>query len=317
MANSPANEFEEYIKCLLKCPVCSEPIKSAPIHQCTNGHVVCKDCITKSEYCPICRNDSTVVRNLVFEQIIGNFSTYELEGEGPSKKLELQKCEHGSVSASFSKNEPNKGPSVHLNIQSNSENIESSEHGGSKFEEYIKSLLECPVCIESIKSAPIHQCTNGHLVCKDCITKLDNCPICRSDSRVARNFTFEQIIGNFSAVELVNEGPFETPSEKPELQKWGHGFVSSYFSNNGPIEEPSVQINIPQNSESVEHGGSYNQIISIFKGFKKEVAYLFCNPLCIPLLILLAFILSIYAGVTIGYGAKLLGLYLKGLILGN
>ena len=177
--------------------------------------------------------------------------------------------------------------------------------------------MECPVCIESIKSAPIHQCTNGHLVCKDCITKLDNCPICRSDSRVARNFTFEQIIGNFSAVELVNEGPFETPSEKPELQKWGHGFVSASFSNNGPIEEPSVQINIPQNSESVEHGGSYNQIISIFKGFKKEVAYLFCNPLCIPLLILLAFILSIYAGVTIGYGAKLLGLYLKGLILGN
>ena len=117
MANSQTNEFEEYVKCLLKCPACSELIKSAPIHQCTNGHVVCKDCISKLEYCPICRNDSTVVRNLVFEQIIGNFCSYELASEGPSKKHELQKCEHGSVSASFSKSEPNKGPSVHLNIQ--------------------------------------------------------------------------------------------------------------------------------------------------------------------------------------------------------
>ena len=261
MANLQTNEFEEYIKCLLKCPVCSEPIKSAPIHQCTNGHVVCKDCITKSEYCPICRNDSTVVRNLVFEQIIGNFSTYELEGEGPSKKHELQKCEHGSAG------EPNKGPSVHLNIQSNSENFESSEHGGSQFEEYIKSLLDCPVCAEPIKSAPIHQCANGHLVCKDCITKMENCPICRNDSTIAKNLILEQIIGNFSKFELAYVGP----SEKPEVQKWGHGFVSASFSNNGPIEEPSVQINLPPNSEAMEfvdHGGSYNRLISIFKGIK-------------------------------------------------
>ena len=29
------------------------------------------------------------------------------------------------------------------------------------FEEHIKDLLECPVCIEPILSAPIHQCTNA------------------------------------------------------------------------------------------------------------------------------------------------------------
>ena len=263
MVNSRTNVFEEYVKSLLICPACSEPIKSAPIHQCANGHVVCKDCITKLEYCPICRNDSTVVRNLVFEQIIGNFSTYELASEGPSKKHELQKCEHGS----FSRNGPNKGPSVHLNIQPNSENIVSSEHGGSQFEEYIKSLLECPVCIEPIKSAPIHQCTNGHLVCKDCITKMENCPICRNDSTIAKNLIFEQIIGNFSTFELA----YVEPSEKSEVQKWGQGFVSASFSNNGPNEEPSVQINIQANAEtmeSVEHGGFYNRLVSIFKGIK-------------------------------------------------
>ena len=267
MANLQTNEFEEYVKCLLKCLACIEPIKSAPIHQCTNGHVVCKDCVTKLEYCPICRNDSTVVRNLVFEQIIGNFSTYELASEGPTKNHELQKCEVGSVSASFSKNEPKKGPSVHINIQPDSDTIELAENGVSKFEEYIKSLLECPVCVEPIKSAPIHQCANGHLVCKDCISKMDNCPICRNDSTIAKNLIFEQIIGNFSTFELGYVGP----SEKPEVQKWGHGFVSASFSNNGPNVEPSVQINLPPTSEameSLEHGGSYNRLVSIFKGIK-------------------------------------------------
>ena len=295
MATSKTNEFEDYVKGLLKCPACSEPIKSVPIHQCTNGHVVCKDCITKLECCPICRNDSTVVRNLVFEQIIGNFSTYELASEGPSKKHELQKFEQGSISASFSKNGPNKGPSVHLNIQPNSDTIESSEHGVSKFEEYIKSLLECPVCIEPIKSAPIHQCTNGHIVCKDCITKMKNCPICRNDSTIAKNLIFEQIIGNFSAFELAYEGP----SEKPELQKWGQGFVSASFSNNGPNEESSVQISLPPNSgtmESVEHGGSNSRIISIFRGIK-QTAICFYKFLYVICVIFFTLAIAIVAGI--------------------
>ena len=295
MATSKTNEFEDYVKGLLKCPACSEPIKSVPIHQCTNGHIVCKDCITKLECCPICKNDSTVVRNLVFEQIIGNFSTYELASEGPSKEHELQKCELGSVSASFSKNEPKKGPSVHINVQPDSDTIELAENGGSKFEEYIQSLLECPVCIEPIKSAPIHQCTNGHIVCKDCITKMKNCPICRNDSTIAKNLIFEQIIGNFSAFELAYEGP----SEKPELQKWGQGFVSASFSNNGPNEESSVQISLPPNSgtmESVEHAGSNSRIISIFKGIK-QTAICFYKFLYVICVIFFTLAISIVAGI--------------------
>ena len=64
-----AMDFEEHIKDLLECPVCIEPILSAPIHQCTNGHVVCNGCIAKLNSCPICRNDSTPVRNLMLEEI--------------------------------------------------------------------------------------------------------------------------------------------------------------------------------------------------------------------------------------------------------
>ena len=62
-------DFEEHFRDLLECPVCIEPILSAPIHQCTNGHVVCNGCIAKLNSCPICRNDSTPVRNLMLEEI--------------------------------------------------------------------------------------------------------------------------------------------------------------------------------------------------------------------------------------------------------
>ena len=44
-----------------------------------------------------------------------------------------------------------------------------------------EDLLECPVCFQTIDSAPIYQCLNGHVVCKDCHSKLDNCPICRDE----------------------------------------------------------------------------------------------------------------------------------------
>ena len=233
MAALKTNEFEEYVQGLLECSGCSEHIKLAPIHQCTNGHLVCKNCITKLKNCPICKNNSKLARNLIFEQIVEHYSVLELANEGTSEKHKLQKWGQESVSVFISNNEPNEDQSVKITLQPNPDTKESAEHGVSKFEEYIKSLLECPVCITPIKSAPIHQCTNGHVVCKDCTTKLKNCPICRNYSKLARNIIFEQIIENFSAFEIANEGS----SEKPKLQRWGQRiltpkeFVSTGFDN--------------------------------------------------------------------------------------
>ena len=64
----------------------------------------------------------------------------------------------------------------------------------SDFEEYIRDLLECPVCMETIKSVPVYQCANGHVICKICIEKLNNCPICRNDSAPARSLQLEKIV---------------------------------------------------------------------------------------------------------------------------
>ena len=137
MATSKSNYFEEYVKGLLECPVCMEPIKSAPIHQCTNGHVLCKDCIAKLESCPICRNDSNTARNLILEQILENFSAFEFENE-----KHFEKPEHKKWGASLSSNRlKNEEPSVHLDIQPNSEIMESVELGAT--DNRSRSTLKC------------------------------------------------------------------------------------------------------------------------------------------------------------------------------
>ena len=290
MAASKSNKFEEYVKSLLECPVCMELIKSAPIHQCTNGHLLCKDCIAKLESCPICRNDSKTARNLIFEQIIGNFYALELANPGPYEKLEVQKWEEVCISASFSNNTADEEPSVQLNIQPNSETIESVELGeydnqimsttskSNKFEEYVKGLLECPNCNEPIKLTPIHQFTNGHLVCRDCITKLEYCPNFRNDTKIARNLIFEQILENLSAFELENEKPFV----KSEHIEWGGS-----LSSNGLNEEPSVQLDIQPNlstMESVELGETDNRTRSTLKCDDIILAFWNCfKNLCVLL----------------------------------
>ena len=49
-----------------------------------------------------------------------------------------------------------------------------------KYEDLVKKLrdkVECPVCFEVPKSAPVPVCPNGHVVCMKCVR--DTCPTCR------------------------------------------------------------------------------------------------------------------------------------------
>ena len=58
--------------------------------------------------------------------------------------------------------------------------------------EEILTHLECPVCLEYI-FPPIKQCEKGHLLCKDCHSKVQNCPTCRGKLSEERNLTAEKI----------------------------------------------------------------------------------------------------------------------------
>ena len=115
----------------------------------------------------------------------------------------------------------------------------------SDFMEYIRDLLECPVCMDTIKSVPVYQCTNGHVICKDCIEKLNNCPICRNDSAPVRSLKLENIVQKLKSVQPGNRG---YTTGKPTLQKWGEGSARSYGTINAPNH---IELNLQVNPEQL------------------------------------------------------------------
>ena len=44
----------------------------------------------------------------------------------------------------------------------------------------LQSSLECPVCLETIRTAPVQCCRNGHLICNTCLSRAHICPTCRA-----------------------------------------------------------------------------------------------------------------------------------------
>merc|ERR1712029_612248 len=44
----------------------------------------------------------------------------------------------------------------------------------------LEDELECPVCLEVAKVAPIYKCEDDHLICRQCRPKLKECPQCRA-----------------------------------------------------------------------------------------------------------------------------------------
>ena len=94
--------------------------------------------------------------------------------------------------------------------------------------------------METIKSVPVYQCNNGHVICKECIKELNNCPICRNDSAPARSLQLEKLVQRLEGIQPENVGP---PSGTLNLQKWGKGTVRNYGTINGPNQATSIEIN--------------------------------------------------------------------------
>ena len=45
----------------------------------------------------------------------------------------------------------------------------------------LRDIVECPVCLKTPRcGAPIFQCRNGHIICRDCYKRVEkHCPVCR------------------------------------------------------------------------------------------------------------------------------------------
>ena len=58
----------------------------------------------------------------------------------------------------------------------------------------LQKELECPVCLSLPREAPIYQCENGHMVCKNCLPKLKECPVCKRPIGKTRCLMAEKVI---------------------------------------------------------------------------------------------------------------------------
>ena len=58
---------------------------------------------------------------------------------------------------------------------------------------YLRDILECPVCLQIPNEGPVFQCQRGHIACNICHPKLKICPICRELFGSNRNFPLEKI----------------------------------------------------------------------------------------------------------------------------
>ena len=61
-------------------------------------------------------------------------------------------------------------------------------------QQQLKDILECNVCFNVPETAPIYQCINGHLLCKDCNKKLTSCPCCRELLSNVRSLVAEKLL---------------------------------------------------------------------------------------------------------------------------
>ena len=66
--------------------------------------------------------------------------------------------------------------------------------------EELIDILECPICLISLTTSPIYRCENGHLLCNQCRSKVENCPECRIPLGNLRCLTSEKIVATMSTM---------------------------------------------------------------------------------------------------------------------
>ena len=103
---------------------------------------------------------------------------------------------------------------------------------------------EYPVGMKTIKSVPLYQFPNGQVICKVCIEKLNNSPICRNDSPPERSLKLKSVVQKLKVVQLENGG---RTTANPDLQKRGKGSVRRYGTINGPNKVTPIGINLQAN----------------------------------------------------------------------
>lgn len=96
-----------------------------------------------------------------------------------------------------SKNNDAQAPGSQEAIRQVMEVEESPQNNVSISKNICNEILKCPVCLTIPRTGPIYQCANGHIVCKDCHSKLVACPVCRNTTVGIRSLASEWILERF------------------------------------------------------------------------------------------------------------------------
>jgi len=84
-------------------------------------------------------------------------------------------------------------------IDEQQEELDSSRSKMKKLEDILKKLedkVECPVCLDVPRSAPVPVCPNGHIVCQRC--KRASCPTCRCVMGAGKSILAAAVIENIN-----------------------------------------------------------------------------------------------------------------------
>ena len=146
----------------------------------------------------------------------------------------------------------------------------------------IEEVLECVICLEFPKTAPIYQCDNGHVLCNSCHGRVSDCPTCRGRLGKVRNLAIEKIIAKFPIPCKFNKYGCEVILEKTKLS--GHEFICRYKPASCPVSNCStifsgLEIMEHLNKAHVCRDAYYNETIariSNITDMASDAHFLFC-----------------------------------------
>ncbi|XP_067129347.1 E3 ubiquitin-protein ligase SIAH1B-like, partial [Centruroides vittatus] len=88
-------------------------------------------------------------------------------------------------------------------------------------EDAVTSLVTCPICY-NLAQPLVFQCSNGHIVCSSCQTRIEHCHTCREPLGHIRSLVVEQLASSllFTCPYKTHGCPFQTPlHQREEHQK--------------------------------------------------------------------------------------------------
>ena len=95
----------------------------------------------------------------------------------------------------------------------------------------LRDIVECPVCLKTPRyGAPIFQCRNGHIICRDCYKRVEShCPVCRvqlyTNTKI-RCISAEKIIERlYAAGTDFEENPSITQHQRRVLENVLHKVI--------------------------------------------------------------------------------------------